>query len=92
MQMQSKRPAEAHGQHRQQTTGPALYKRPDRALNRQPATGGQPQAADPHLPGDCSPSCQAEIRVIDISLGEEVGIGPAATPPPLNPVSSQAPK
>lgn len=72
----------------QQKAGLALYKSPGRALNQQQAAGGQPQAADPHLPGDCSPSCQAEIKVIDVSLGEGLAQLP---PPPLDPVRGQAP-
>lgn len=66
-QMQSRGPAKHSGR--------ANMLSPDRALR---AAGGQPQAADPHLPGDCSPSCQAEIKVIAVSLGEGV-LGPAAT-------------
>lgn len=59
------------------------------ALNQQRAAGGQPQAAEPHLPGDCSPSCQAEIKVIDVSLGDILCY---ATSPSLDPVKGQASK
>lgn len=75
----------------QQKTGLALYQSPGRALDQQRAAGGQPQAADPHLPGDRSPSFQAEIKVIVVSLGEGEGLA-LLPPPPLDPVRDQAPK